>query len=230
MLDEDSQQRDSRAVSSICRPSQLTLVRGQVDLELAEAERPQPAGWRDAPQHRLDARNYLRRCDGLDDVVVAAETEPSDLVGVAVASAQEEDRYGRVTAKATADLEACSSAASRPAAPGRTPALELFAGLAAASGKPHGKPSTSRKSRISSAICSSSSTTRSTPSRSHRRSHDAVSPEPEPAKGSVAPLSSTFHRRLPRLLSGRPSMTRVKLVCSLARRVGGHVPARGRMR
>src|SRR6266567_7041479 len=90
------------------------------------------------PQDRLDAGYHLCRGGGLDDVVVAAETEPPDLVRVAVASAQEKHRHVRVTAQSAADLKArlvgqhhVQQHQVRPAA------REALARLATASGMPH---------------------------------------------------------------------------------------------
>jgi hypothetical protein len=67
-------------------------VRGEIDLEAAEAKPSRDAARARAAQDRLDAGDDLRRGRRLADVVVGAEPEAADLVGVAVPGAEEQDR------------------------------------------------------------------------------------------------------------------------------------------
>ncbi len=60
----------------------------------------------DAAQDRLDARGELARRERLRDVVVGAELEAGDAVGLLVARGQHQDRHLRVRAHLPADLEA----------------------------------------------------------------------------------------------------------------------------
>jgi hypothetical protein len=48
---------------------------------------------RAAAKHRLDAREELARGERLDEVVVGARLEPGDLVGLAAAAGEEDDRH-----------------------------------------------------------------------------------------------------------------------------------------
>ena len=58
-----------------------------------------------APQHRLDARRHLARAERLGYVVVGAELEAGDAVGLFVARRQHDDREARAGPHAPADLE-----------------------------------------------------------------------------------------------------------------------------
>ena len=60
----------------------------------------------DAAEDRLDARRELARREGLRDVVVGAELEPGDAVGLLVARGQHDDRHLRLRAHLAAHLEA----------------------------------------------------------------------------------------------------------------------------
>src|SRR6202043_655559 len=85
MLDQHAEQRELSWRQLDLASLASDLVRGEVDLELAEPDRLKPPNRGGAPQHGLDACHDFRRCRGLDDVVIAAETEAADLVGVAIA-------------------------------------------------------------------------------------------------------------------------------------------------
>ena len=68
-------------------------ARGRVDHELAELERRLRVGARvQAPQHGVDARHELGRRERLDDVVVGAQAQPDDAVGLLAARGQQDDR------------------------------------------------------------------------------------------------------------------------------------------
>src|SRR4029079_4930295 len=168
------------------------------------ANRAEPTCRGCPPQDRLDARDHLCRGGGLDDVVVAAENKPADLVCVAVARAQEEHRHVRITTKAAADLE--------PRLVGQhhvqehqvgTALRELLARLAAAGGVAHpealGLQEVAHQLRDLLVVLDDQDRRRCLVSAAHTTSvAQAVATESPPTA-----LSSTFHRRLPGLLSAR---------------------------
>ena len=73
------------------RPATSTSCAARSTSRRPKRSRP-GRGSRRAAQDRLDAGDDLRRGRRLDDVVVGAEPEPADLVGIAVAGAEEQDR------------------------------------------------------------------------------------------------------------------------------------------
>ena len=58
-----------------------------------------------APQHRPDPRDHLAGAERLDDVVVGAELEPDDPVGLLAARREDDDRDARRRAQLAADVE-----------------------------------------------------------------------------------------------------------------------------
>src|SRR5262249_50421346 len=67
------------------------LTCAHVQQEPSEVEGGGGRGSSRASQHRLYPCHYLTRRRGLHNVIVAAETQPANLVGVALLRAQEED-------------------------------------------------------------------------------------------------------------------------------------------
>ena len=61
---------------------------------------------RRAAQHRADARDHLGAAERLDDVVVGAELEPDDAVGLGPARGQHHDRDVAAAAQRAADVAA----------------------------------------------------------------------------------------------------------------------------
>ena len=82
------------------------VVRLAVEQDVAERERVAAILWLAAPQHRLHARDELARRERLRDVVVGADLEPDDPVGLLVARGEHQDRNVRAGAHLAADVEA----------------------------------------------------------------------------------------------------------------------------
>ena len=214
MLDQSTQHRELARRQVDQTSLRADLVGGQVDLELAEAELLEPVGRRRAPEDSLHAGDHLRRRGGLDDVVVTAETKPADLVRVAVAGAQEEHRHGsNPGAVGDRSRSPTRREASRPGAPGR----DVRARSARSSrgrlrhaepgsprppGNPASAPRSARRPRRP-------GSTRLCP---QRRSRGSVSPKPGAGEVPATSVSSTFHRRLLWLLSGRVIIEAVSLL------------------
>jgi hypothetical protein len=59
-----------------------------------------------APQDGSDARCHLARAEGLDDVVVGAELEPDDLVGLLAPGGEHDDRDARLPPELAAHVVA----------------------------------------------------------------------------------------------------------------------------
>ena len=79
---------------------------GQVDGQRADDERLLSLFRGHAAQHRTDARHDLAGGEGLDDVVVRADVQAEDAVGILVARGDHEDGHARYAADAPADLHA----------------------------------------------------------------------------------------------------------------------------
>jgi hypothetical protein len=87
------------------------LVEAEIDLEIADAVGVGRRGGRGArggaAQHGAHARQELGNAERLGHVVVGAELEPQDLVGLLVARGQHDDRCRRPSrAQLAADVEA----------------------------------------------------------------------------------------------------------------------------
>src|SRR4051812_25229612 len=87
--------------------AQVHAPRRRVNLQLAEAQRWLVlADGVDAAQHRVDARDELGGGEGLDDVVVGAEAQAHDAIGLLALGGEQDDRAGAVLgAYAAHDLE-----------------------------------------------------------------------------------------------------------------------------
>jgi hypothetical protein len=106
MLDEHPEQFELAGGHPHQPAGDQHLVCGEIDLETAEAKPPQAAACARAAQDRLDAGDDLRWGHRLDDVVVGAESEAAQLVGVAAAGAQEQDRDVGARADVPAEVKA----------------------------------------------------------------------------------------------------------------------------
>ena len=93
-------------VSSICAPGDGDVARVAAEHDVARGQHRVLAALLDAAEDRLDARRELARREGLRDVVVGAELEPRDAVGLLVARRQHDDRHLRLCAHLAAHLEA----------------------------------------------------------------------------------------------------------------------------
>ncbi len=93
--------------ADVDRPAAPThLAAAEVHFGVAEAEHVRRLHDR-ASQHRLDARAQLARVERLGDVVVGAELEPHDLLGVVRPGGEDDDRRAAAAAAQLAtDLEA----------------------------------------------------------------------------------------------------------------------------
>jgi hypothetical protein len=107
MLDEHPEQFELAGGHPHRPAGDVHLVRGEINLEAAEAKPPPQAAARArAAQDRLDAGDDLRWGHRLDDVVVGTEPEAAQLVGTAAAGAQEQDRDVGGGADVPAEVEA----------------------------------------------------------------------------------------------------------------------------
>jgi hypothetical protein len=97
---------NSSVRSATGSPGERALARrGRRRRRRPRARSSRPATAR-PPQHGLDARDELARRERLRDVVVGAELEPDDAVGLLVARRQHQDRDARAAADAAGRLEA----------------------------------------------------------------------------------------------------------------------------
>jgi hypothetical protein len=84
---------------------------GPVEVQVAEGQRLVARLFRrgaGSPQDRAHARDDLPGAERLDDVVVGAELEADDAVGLVAAGGEHDDRHLRGAADLTADVEARS--------------------------------------------------------------------------------------------------------------------------
>lgn len=105
MLDEHAKQLELAGGHPHRLARERHLVGIEVDLEPTEAQ-PCSASGAGAAQDSLDARDDLCGCGRLDDVVVGAEAEPADLVGVSATRAEKQDGDLGGGADLAAELEA----------------------------------------------------------------------------------------------------------------------------
>ncbi len=81
------------------------LAGGQVDHQAAALETRRLAGL-GPPQHRADARQELARIEGLGEIVVGAQLQPDDLVGVVAARRHHDHRRAPALADLAREREA----------------------------------------------------------------------------------------------------------------------------
>jgi hypothetical protein len=87
-------------------PADADPARGQVDVEVVHRDRRRLLGPGGPAQHGADARDHLRGAERLDDVVVGAELEADDAVGLGPAGGDHDHRDVRVAAQPAADVAA----------------------------------------------------------------------------------------------------------------------------
>ena len=111
VLGELAQQVELLAAQLELRAPERRAAGERVDLELADADRAaprrrRPAGGRGPAQDRADPRDDLGGREGLDDVVVGAELEPDDAVGLRAARGEHDHRDAGFGAQRAADVAA----------------------------------------------------------------------------------------------------------------------------
>ena len=130
----NSSSSNSRWVSAISSPASGHATRRRVDDEVAEPHRRLDAGRRvQPPQHGVDAGDELGRRERLDDVVVGAEPQPDDAVGLLAARGQQDDR--RVVAGAASRTRRMTS---RPSIPGSMRSSTMRSGAQLLDGRHRG--------------------------------------------------------------------------------------------
>ena len=165
---------NSFGVSSSSRPSRVARrARSSTSSPPTRSGPSRPAERRRAPHDRADPGDQLAQPERLDDVVVGAELEPDDAVGLLAAGGHDDDRDARALAQLPADVEAVDvrqAQVEQDEVRGRGRRGRLSPVATRATSKPSRRsPATS-----GSAIASSSSTTRMCTFR--------VSCRPEPAR------------------------------------------------
>ena len=93
-------------VSDSSSPRKHGAPRAGIDLQLTDVRgRGRLLAALGAAQDRSDARDHLVAAEGLDDVVVRAQAEADDLVGLGAARGQDQDRHVRAPLELTAYVE-----------------------------------------------------------------------------------------------------------------------------